>query len=146
MIKNMSSLWSFVLCGAALVGAQDPAAAGGGGGGEGRPLETISIQAPTMTEEDQYGFNIPDQYRCNACRASVWHLNRSLEIKFGNRKEKVKTYEIIDEVENVCQAASFEGYGVTMRDGQNVLTGPAIEALTPKEPEKKRRSQYDDVE
>lgn len=39
--------------------------------------QTLKIEAPSMTEEDQYGYNMPDRYKCDACRAVVFHLNEA---------------------------------------------------------------------
>lgn len=86
----------------------------------------MTIQAPQMTEEDQYGFNMPERYLCNACKAVVWHLNDTFSKKHPSNRQW-KEWEIEDMVSNhVCAQETYEGYGVKQHNGENVLNGAGL--------------------
>lgn len=91
---------------------------------EGRAVQSLKIQAPTMTEEDQYGYNMPDQYRCDSCRAVMFHLEEELKKK-QPKSRRLSEWEFVDEFDKIC-ANSFEGYGIKLVNDQNVLSGPAL--------------------
>lgn len=93
---------------------------------EGRAVQSLKIQAPTMTEEDQYGYNMPDQYRCDSCRAVMFHLEEELKKK-QPKSRRLSEWEFVDLFDHIC-ANSFEGYGIKLVNDQNVLSGPGIKA------------------
>jgi len=91
---------------------------------EGRAVQSLKIQAPTMTEEDQYGYNMPDQYRCDSCRAVMFHLDEELKKK-QPKSRRLSEWEFVDTFDQIC-ANSFEGYGIKLVNDKNVLSGPAL--------------------
>merc|ERR1719191_223534 len=91
---------------------------------EGRMVQQMKIEAPTMTEEDQYGYNMPDKYRCDSCKAVLFHLNEALT-KRHPKSRRMKQWEYNDLFEETCQD-SFEGYGIKLIDGENALSGPGL--------------------
>lgn len=91
---------------------------------EGKKVQSLKIEAPAMTEEDQYGYNMPDRYKCDSCRAVVHHLNEALR-KQQPKSRRLKSWEYTDLFEETCRS-SFEGYGIKLVNGENVLSGPAL--------------------
>ncbi|CAK0897084.1 unnamed protein product [Prorocentrum cordatum] len=45
---------------------------------KGGVMQELKIQAPTFTEEDQYGYSMPARYKCDSCRAVMFHLDQDL--------------------------------------------------------------------
>ena len=91
---------------------------------EGKKVQTLKIEAPSMTEEDQYGYNMPDRYKCDSCRAIVHHLQEALN-KQQPKSRRLKSWEYTDLFEETCRSA-FEGYGIKLVNGENVLSGPGL--------------------
>jgi len=91
---------------------------------EGRNVQSLQIQAPSMTEEDQYGYTMPDQYRCDACKVVAHHLSEALKRR-QPKNRRLKEWEYQETYDETCQTG-LSGYGVALVDGQNVLSGPAL--------------------
>jgi hypothetical protein len=91
---------------------------------EGRAVQQMQIQAPNLSEEDQYGYVMPDMYRCDSCKAVVYHLNQALE-KRQMSSRRMHGWEYLELFEETCNSA-FEGYGVKFIDGKNTLSGPGL--------------------
>lgn len=92
----------------------------------------MKIEAPVMTEEDQYGYNMPDLYKCDSCKAVMFHLEEGLRRK-QPKSRRLKQWEYTDLLEDLCKN-SFEGYGIKLINGQNTLSGPGLkdpEQLSP---------------
>jgi len=92
---------------------------------DGRVVQELKIEAPTMTEEDQYGYVMPKQYACDSCRAVVYHLNADLKKKHP-KSRKMKEWEYAELFDNTCRSA-FEGYGIKLVNGKNKLSGVALQ-------------------
>jgi len=84
----------------------------------------MKIEAPAMTEEDQYGYIMPDKYKCDSCRAVMFHVDEELRKK-QPKSRRLKSWEYTDLFEETCQKA-FEGYGIKLVNGENVLSGPGL--------------------
>lgn len=91
---------------------------------QGRTVQSLQIQAPTMTEEDQYGYTMPDQYRCDACKVVAHHLGEALKLK-QPKNRRLQEWEYQDIYDETCKSG-LSGYGVAFVDGENVLSGPAL--------------------
>merc|ERR1712187_831275 len=91
---------------------------------KGKVVQQMTIEAPAMTEEDHYGYNMPDQYKCDACRGVMYHLASALSAK-QPKSRRLQEWEYQDIFDETC-ADGFKGYGVKKVDGQNVLSGPGI--------------------
>jgi len=91
---------------------------------EGRNVQQLKIQAPSMTEEDQYSSIMPDQYRCDSCKVVAYHLSEALKRK-QPKNRRLKSWEYTELFDETCKTG-FSGYGVAFVDGQNVLSGPAL--------------------
>jgi hypothetical protein len=91
---------------------------------QGRTVQQMQIQAPVMTEEDQYGYIMPDRYRCDSCRAVVYHLKDVLERR-QPKSRRLQAWERQEIFEETCQNG-FKGYGIQFKNGENVLSGPAF--------------------
>eukprot|EP00929_Paragymnodinium_shiwhaense_P110364 TRINITY_DN7730_c0_g1_i1.p1 TRINITY_DN7730_c0_g1~~TRINITY_DN7730_c0_g1_i1.p1 ORF type:complete len:344 (-),score=121.08 TRINITY_DN7730_c0_g1_i1:315-1268(-) len=91
---------------------------------DGRVVQEMKIEAPVFTEEDQYGYNMPDMYKCDSCKAVMFHLDDGLR-KRQPKSRRLKQWEYTDYLEEACKS-SFEGYGVKLVNGQNKLSGPGI--------------------
>lgn len=91
---------------------------------DGKVVQELKIEAPTMTEEDQYGYVMPDRYRCDSCKAVMYHLNEELTKKHPKSK-RLKQWEYTDLFDDTCRTA-FQGYGIKLIGGENVLSGPGL--------------------
>jgi len=91
---------------------------------EGKVVQELKIEAPSMTEEDQYGYKMPERYKCDSCRAVMFHLDVALK-KAHPKSRRMKQWEYTDLFDDACRT-SFEGYGIKLIDGENALSGPGI--------------------
>merc|ERR1712139_321679 len=91
---------------------------------KGQQVSQLKVEAPMMTEEDQYGYNMPAMYQCDACKAVVLHVNNALVRKQPNSR-RLKEWEYTELFEETC-GNDFEGYGIKWIGGQNVLSGPGL--------------------
>mmetsp|Transcript_60073 Transcript_60073/g.106712 ORF Transcript_60073/g.106712 Transcript_60073/m.106712 type:complete len:299 (+) Transcript_60073:71-967(+) len=112
-------------CLVALVTAQAPGKWENKVDESGRKVQQMQIQAPTMTEEDQYGYIMPDRYRCDSCRAVTHQLDQAMQRK-QLKSRRLQEWEIQEIFDETCRSG-FKGYGITLADGENVLSGPGIE-------------------
>jgi hypothetical protein len=100
---------------------------------QGKVVQELKIEAPSMTEEDQYGYKMPERYKCDSCRAVMFHLNQAMK-KAHPSSRRMKQWEYTDVFDEACRS-SFEGYGVKLLNGQNTLSGPGLihaeDQLTP---------------
>merc|ERR1711974_274314 len=95
---------------------------------EGRKMQSMQIQAPSMTEEDQYGYTMPEQYRCDSCKAVVYELNSALKAK-QPKSRRLHEWELQEIVDETCKTG-FQGYGIQLINGQNALAGPGLKRNT----------------
>jgi hypothetical protein len=91
---------------------------------EGRMVQQMKIEAPVLSEEDQWGQVMPDMYRCDSCKAVVFHLNKALK-KRQIKSRRMYEWEYNELFEETCNGA-FEGYGIKLIDGKNTLSGPGL--------------------
>jgi hypothetical protein len=91
---------------------------------EGRMVQQMKVEAPILSEEDQWGQVMPDMYRCDSCKAVVFHLNQALK-KRQIKSRRMHEWEYNELFEETCNGA-FEGYGVKLIDGKNALSGPGL--------------------
>lgn len=91
---------------------------------QGRVVQQMQIEAPNLSEEDQYGYVMPDMYRCDSCKAVVFHLNQALK-KHQMKNRRMHDWEYLEVFEETCNGA-FEGYGVKLINGKNALSGPGL--------------------
>lgn len=125
MLQYRVALVSVVLgAGIAQVRGQKDAQVSVGGEQPGKVVQELKIEAPAMTEEDQYGYVMPDRYRCQACRAVMFHLDAELR-KRQPKGRRLKQWEYTDVMDDTCRSG-FQGYGVKLVDGENALSGPAF--------------------
>jgi hypothetical protein len=99
---------------------------------EGRVVQELKIEAPSMTEEDQYGHKMPDRYKCDSCRAVMFHLEVALK-KAHPKSRRMKQWEYTDTFDDACKD-SFEGYGIKLHNGENTLSGPGLTHPEPLQP------------
>eukprot|EP00451_Oxyrrhis_marina_P002770 CAMPEP_0204253398 /NCGR_PEP_ID=MMETSP0468-20130131/1852_1 /ASSEMBLY_ACC=CAM_ASM_000383 /TAXON_ID=2969 /ORGANISM="Oxyrrhis marina" /LENGTH=275 /DNA_ID=CAMNT_0051226969 /DNA_START=24 /DNA_END=851 /DNA_ORIENTATION=- len=98
---------------------------------KGHKVQSLKVEAPMLTEEDQYGSTLPPQYRCDACRAVFHHLNAGFAAKHSvSNPRRLKAFEVVDVVDDIC-GHHFKGYGLSFRDGKNVLSGPGLKRDEP---------------
>jgi len=91
---------------------------------EGRIVQQMKIQAPTLNEEDQFGYSMPQEYRCASCKAVVFHLNAAFKARHP-KSRKMKEWEYTELFEETCRSA-FDGYGLKLVNGKNALSGPGL--------------------
>merc|ERR1711862_706761 len=91
---------------------------------KGQQAQSLKIQAPTMTEEDQYGYTMPAQYRCDSCKVVVYHLGEALKKK-ELKSRRLTEWEVQELFDETC-SSGFKGYGISHVNGESVLSGPAL--------------------
>merc|ERR1719321_324794 len=91
---------------------------------EGRVMQQMQVEAPVLSEEDQWGQVMPDTYRCDACKAVVYHLNQGFK-KRQIKSRRMHEWEYNEVFEETCDSA-FQGYGIKLIDGKNALSGPGL--------------------
>ncbi|KAF4719498.1 marginal zone B and B1 cell-specific protein [Perkinsus olseni] len=93
-----------------------------------RVMQQIKLEAPNLSQEDMYSPTLPQQYRCDACRAISHHIDKSLRKDAKKiRARQLPEYEIIDKFDAVCEEKSFDGYGIRRGvNGENVLSGVGV--------------------
>lgn len=91
---------------------------------DGKMVQQLKIEAPAMTEEDQYGYVMPDRYRCDSCKAVMFHLDADLRKK-QPKSRRLQEWEYTDIFDATCSGA-FGGYGIKLIDGENALSGPGL--------------------
>jgi len=99
---------------------------------DGKVVQELKIEAPSFTEEDQYGYIMPERYRCDSCKATMFHLEAGLK-KTHPKSRRMKQWEYTDAFDAICKD-DFGGYGVKLINGENTLSGPGLkndEQLTP---------------
>lgn len=88
------------------------------------PEFVVLVLAPSMTEEDQHGDNLPNRYRFDSCKAVVCHLNEALT------RQQPKIQRLQEwEAQNVCEETcsfDFVGYGIRLVNGENAFSGPGL--------------------
>jgi len=92
---------------------------------DGKVVQQLKIEAPSMTEEDQYGYTMPDRYRCDSCKAVMFHLEAALR-KQHPKSRRMKDWEFTDLFDATCSFTAFEGYGIKLINGENALSGPGL--------------------
>jgi hypothetical protein len=91
---------------------------------KGQKVQQLQVMAPSLSEQDQKDFRLPEQYRCDACMAVSYQISQ----KFAkNTKKNLKSWDVMEIIDNTCKEAAFPGYGVKLVDGENALSGPGIE-------------------
>ena len=85
--------------------------------------QSIKLQAPSITEEDQYSLSMPERYKCRACQAIHHRLSSKLKTI-----RKLSELNVLTAFEEECKATNLSGYGLSSVDGESTLTGPGIEA------------------
>ncbi|CAE8697367.1 unnamed protein product [Polarella glacialis] len=77
---------------------------------------------PASAQDDDFEF-----FRCDACSASFFKINRTLVERFGQRKSSIPEFEFIEILEDVC-ATMFtkHEYGVKQHEGKKYLFGPGV--------------------
>ena len=88
--------------------------------------QTISIAAPSLSEEEQFSVVIPPQYRCDGCYAVATQILHAVTRHKGIFAKHVFEDDAIDVVENACDEKNFQSYGLSLINGKNKLTGPGI--------------------
>merc|ERR1719343_1576534 len=99
---------------------------------QGKVVQQLKIEAPAITEEDQYGYTMPDRYKCDSCKAVMFHLDAALRKK-QPQSRRLKQWEYTDVIDETCRAG-FENYGIKLINGENTLRGPGLpreESLAP---------------
>ncbi|XP_047145500.1 marginal zone B- and B1-cell-specific protein isoform X1 [Hydra vulgaris] len=91
--------------------------------------EKLTFESPKMTEEEQFSNHLPGNMKCDACTAISYQLTEMLkkeEAKVGHRKLKESDY--LDAFEKVCEAKTWENYGLKSVNGVNRISGKGLEA------------------
>eukprot|EP01062_Namystynia_karyoxenos_P010901 TRINITY_DN13893_c0_g1_i1.p2 TRINITY_DN13893_c0_g1~~TRINITY_DN13893_c0_g1_i1.p2 ORF type:complete len:231 (+),score=66.62 TRINITY_DN13893_c0_g1_i1:82-693(+) len=103
---------------------------------------SIKFKPPSVSEEEQYSQVMPEQYRCDACRAAALAMDTKLREAAANprnhhpkRKHPPGTLPfigdaaVIEALETACSyspGSPLAAYGVKNVDGVNMLSGPGV--------------------
>jgi hypothetical protein len=91
---------------------------------KGQKVQQLQVMAPSLSEQDQKDARLPEQYRCDACMA----VSHQIANKFAkSTKKNMKSWDVMEVLDDTCKEAAFPGYGVKLVDGENALSGPGIE-------------------
>merc|ERR1719388_371020 len=91
---------------------------------KGQRVQQLQVMAPALSEQDQKDARLPEQYRCDACMAVSFQIAN----KFAkSNKKNMKSWDVMEVIDNTCKEDAFPGYGVKLVDGENALSGPGIE-------------------
>jgi len=88
--------------------------------------ETISIAAPSLSEEEQFSVVIPQQYKCEGCYAVATQIMHAVSRHKGMFSKRVFEDDAIEVLESACDEKNFQTYGLSLVNGKNRLTGPGI--------------------
>jgi len=91
---------------------------------KGQKVQSMKIEAPAMTEEDHYGPNMPEPYRCDSCKAVLYHLEETLRSR-QPKSRRLHEWEYVEIFDETCKHG-FKGYGVKKVGDHNVLSGPGL--------------------
>ena len=90
----------------------------------------MKLQAPTLSEEDQFSSSMPKQYKCDGCVTIAYHLSAVVNQHKNKFKKRVNEEDAMDVTERACSPTTYAGYGIVLDGGKNTFSGPA---LPPKE-------------
>merc|ERR1719217_1145426 len=91
---------------------------------QGQRVQQMQVMAPALSEQDQKDARLPEQYRCDACQA----VSHQISQRFNKKAKKtMKSWDVMEILDETCKEAAFPGYGVKLIDGENALSGPGIE-------------------
>ena len=89
--------------------------------------QTISIAAPSLSEEEQFSTVIPQQYKCEGCLAIATQILHAVSRHKGLfTKRGVSEDDAIEVLDSACDEKNFQSYGLSLVNGKNKLTGPGI--------------------
>merc|ERR1711907_758562 len=91
---------------------------------KGQKVQQLQVMAPSLSEQDQKDARLPEQYRCDACMAVSHQISQRFK---KSAKKNLKSWDVMEILDNTCKEAAFPGYGVKLVDGENSLSGPGIE-------------------
>merc|ERR1711977_443321 len=91
---------------------------------QGQKVQQLQVMAPALSEQDQKDARLPEQYRCDACQAVSHQISQRFIKK---AKKNMKSWDVMEIIDDTCKEAAFPGYGVKLVDGENALSGPSIE-------------------
>lgn len=77
-------------------------------------------------QDDDFAF-----FRCDACSATFFQVNRIVVKKFGHRrgsgKARVPAFEFVEALEDICESTfTKEHFGVKQFEGKKYLFGPGV--------------------
>merc|ERR1719191_1099746 len=91
---------------------------------KGQKVQQLQVMAPALSEQDQKDARLPEQYRCDACMAVSFQISNQFAKK---GKKNMKSWDVMEVLDDTCKEQAFPGYGVKLVDGENALSGPGIE-------------------
>lgn len=80
-----------------------------------------------VAQDDEFEY-----FRCDACRATFFKVNKTIVERYGSRRATMPTFEFVEVLEELCETAfTKEEYGVKQHEGRKYLFGPGIEDHIP---------------
>lgn len=104
----------------------------------------FNMKIPEATEEEAGSKTIPDEFKCDACKAAIYHLtlaidnvkpkDRQVLLDSGGKKAvQAQAAQVAEALEDACDKDTFQDYGIKhlmVEDGQSgvkKLDGPALD-------------------
>ncbi|XP_041363431.1 marginal zone B- and B1-cell-specific protein-like isoform X2 [Gigantopelta aegis] len=98
-------------------------------------MQKISMQSPSLTEEERHSMHMPDTLQCDACRVIASQLMTRFNTEHKKRKSviakrgRLAESDVLDIIESICKDDNevFDNVGVKAINGQTHLSGPGLE-------------------
>ncbi|XP_043924930.1 marginal zone B- and B1-cell-specific protein [Protopterus annectens] len=93
---------------------------------------TYRISSPQLTSEEKMSTHMPENLRCDACRAIAFQMQEYLSKAESKRSSMKQGEEMLSESDYIdaldkCCSQSWEKYGMMEADGEKRISGPGIE-------------------
>eukprot|EP00111_Clytia_hemisphaerica_P024830 TCONS_00073210-protein len=91
------------------------------------PSSRISFESPKMSDEEQFSAHLPDSFKCDACTAIAFQMDKQLT--HAEKSDKpMKESEYLDVFDKVCGHETYKSYGLKSLNGVNRISGEGLEA------------------
>mmetsp|Transcript_27255 Transcript_27255/g.51484 ORF Transcript_27255/g.51484 Transcript_27255/m.51484 type:complete len:378 (-) Transcript_27255:123-1256(-) len=132
--------WAFCAASAFMAGLADRDFAAGAS----KKKEMMNFKIPEPSEEEQGSKTIPDDFKCDACKAAIYQLtlaidrvkpkDRSTLMEAGGKKAvQAQAAQVAEVLEETCSTKTFEDYGLKTlvaaegQSGVQKLDGPGLD-------------------
>ncbi|ESN92496.1 hypothetical protein HELRODRAFT_194214 [Helobdella robusta] len=89
----------------------------------------LSVDPPVLTEEESKSRFIPENFRCDACKAVAFQFYTAFDDfnKYNKQhKYNIPEYELLDLVDKICDPSTYKLYGIKEIKGLKKLSGGGL--------------------